>query len=99
MTVTEKSNLLLFFFVLHINYLQLHLGVYEQISEIRKNLDSHCMHQYIACDLHANGRRLDAFLILEYKEHEANPIDSWGVVLDVGCWIVTQMAERNKKLE
>jgi len=95
--VIEKNSLLLFL-ALYLNYLQLHFGIYEQISEIRKNLGTNYVHQYNACDPHVNCRRLDAFLILEYKKHEANLNDSWGVVLDVVCWIVTQMAERNKKL-
>jgi len=43
------------------------------------------MHQYIAWDPHANCRKLDAFLMLNYKGHEANLNDSWGVVLHVGC--------------
>jgi len=102
--VIEKKSLLLFFFLflflaLHLNYLQLHLGIYDQISGIRKNLVTNYVHQNIACEPHANCRRLDTFLILKYKEHEANLNDSWGVVSDVGCWIVTQIAERNKKLE
>jgi hypothetical protein len=66
---------------------------------MRKNLDANYVNQYISREPHNNCRKLDAFLILEYKEREANLNDSWDVVLDVSCWIVTHMTERNNKLD